>query len=161
MLRSLPCHTAYCNFAHCYNACRYPDYVLTDSGLQYKDLRDGSGDTASKGSRVTVDWDGYTLGYYGRPFEARNKVPGDKTFCIEAAQLSSVSGACFAGLVYASIQLVAPAGGAVLVLLSPDSCLWFRAVQGRSLRRRHQGLPQVHCGRSRGEQLQANLAGSV
>lgn len=47
---------------------------MTDTGLQYKDLRDGSGDTASQGSHVTIDWDGYTLGYYGRPFEARNKV---------------------------------------------------------------------------------------
>ena len=47
---------------------------MTDSGLQYKDLRDGSGDTAANGSHVTIDWDGYTLGYYGRPFEARNKV---------------------------------------------------------------------------------------
>lgn len=47
---------------------------MTDSGLQYKDLRDGSGDAVSNGSHVTVDWDGYTLGYYGRPFEARNKV---------------------------------------------------------------------------------------
>lgn len=53
--------------------CRYPDFVLTDSGLQYKDLRDGSGDEAQKGSQVTIDWDGYTIGYYGRPFEARNK----------------------------------------------------------------------------------------
>ncbi|KAL0027334.1 hypothetical protein WJX79_001396 [Trebouxia sp. C0005] len=55
---------------------KYPDYVLTDSGLQYKDLRDGSGDAVSNGSHVTVDWDGYTLGYYGRPFEARNKSKG-------------------------------------------------------------------------------------
>ena len=47
---------------------------MTDSGLQYKDLRDCSGDIASEGSHVTIDWDGYTLGYYGRPFEARNKV---------------------------------------------------------------------------------------
>ena len=23
---------------------------------------------------VVIDWDGYTIGYYGRPFEARNKV---------------------------------------------------------------------------------------
>ena len=60
--------------------CRYPDYVMTDSGLQYKDLRDGSGDAASEGSHVTIDWDGYTLGYYGRPFEARNKVLCGNTF---------------------------------------------------------------------------------
>lgn len=56
------------------DCCRYPDFTLTDSGLQYKDLRDGSGGVAKDGSHVTVDWDGYTLGYYGRPFEARNKV---------------------------------------------------------------------------------------
>ena len=56
----------------CY--CRYPDFVLTESGLQYKDLRDGTGEAAKDGSQVTIDWDGYTLGYYGRPFEARNKV---------------------------------------------------------------------------------------
>ncbi|PWZ53227.1 Peptidyl-prolyl cis-trans isomerase FKBP19, chloroplastic [Zea mays] len=38
---------------------RYPDYTETESGLQYK-----------------VDWDGYTIGYYGRIFEARNKTKG-------------------------------------------------------------------------------------
>ncbi|KAG4152746.1 hypothetical protein ERO13_D04G141000v2 [Gossypium hirsutum] len=38
---------------------RYPDYTETVSGLQYK-----------------VDWDGYTIGYYGRIFEARNKTKG-------------------------------------------------------------------------------------
>lgn len=26
------------------------------------------------GDTVVIDWDGYTIGYYGRPFEARNKV---------------------------------------------------------------------------------------
>ena len=44
-----------------------------DAGLQYKDLRDGSGEAAQDGSKVTIDWDGYTIGYYGRPFEGRNK----------------------------------------------------------------------------------------
>nr|GFC30513.1 peptidyl-prolyl cis-trans isomerase FKBP19, chloroplastic isoform X2 [Tanacetum cinerariifolium] len=38
---------------------KYPDYEETSSGLQYK-----------------VDWDGYTIGYYGRIFEARNKTKG-------------------------------------------------------------------------------------
>ena len=60
---------------------------MTDSGLQYKDLRDGSGGTASEGSHVTIDWDGYTLGYYGRPFEARNKVLCNNTcscLCIQS-----------------------------------------------------------------------------
>jgi len=60
---------------------------LTDSGLQYKDLRDGSGDAVSNGSHVTIDWDGYTLGYYGRPFEARNKVNVHLWFILRRAAL--------------------------------------------------------------------------
>ncbi|XAR48252.1 Peptidylprolyl isomerase [Bertholletia excelsa] len=55
---------------------RYPDYTETDSGLQYKDLRVGSGPTPKVGETVVVDWDGYTIGYYGRIFEARNKTKG-------------------------------------------------------------------------------------
>ncbi|XP_031272457.1 peptidyl-prolyl cis-trans isomerase FKBP19, chloroplastic-like [Pistacia vera] len=55
---------------------RYPDYTETDSGLQYKDLRLGSGPTPKMGETVVVDWDGYTIGYYGRIFEARNKTKG-------------------------------------------------------------------------------------
>lgn len=55
---------------------RYPDYTETESGLQYKDLRAGSGPSPKKGETVVVDWDGYTIGYYGRIFEARNKTKG-------------------------------------------------------------------------------------
>ncbi|CAA7405155.1 unnamed protein product [Spirodela intermedia] len=55
---------------------RYPDYTETPSGLQYKDLRVGEGPTAKIGEMVVVDWDGYTIGYYGRIFEARNKTKG-------------------------------------------------------------------------------------
>ncbi|KAL8106486.1 peptidyl-prolyl cis-trans isomerase FKBP19, chloroplastic [Apium graveolens] len=55
---------------------RYPDYVETNSGLQYKDLRVGNGTTPKKGDMVVVDWDGYTIGYYGRIFEARNRTKG-------------------------------------------------------------------------------------
>lgn len=55
---------------------RYPDYIETESGLQYKDLRAGSGPTPKMGEMVVVDWDGYTIGYYGRIFEARNKTKG-------------------------------------------------------------------------------------
>ncbi|KAH9329111.1 hypothetical protein KI387_001219, partial [Taxus chinensis] len=55
---------------------RYPDYVETESGLQYKDLRIGVGSTPKIGDAVVVDWDGYTIGYYGRIFEARNKTKG-------------------------------------------------------------------------------------
>ncbi|KAG8649489.1 hypothetical protein MANES_08G100500v8 [Manihot esculenta] len=55
---------------------RYPDYTETDSGLQYKDLRVGDGPKPKMGETVVVDWDGYTIGYYGRIFEARNKTKG-------------------------------------------------------------------------------------
>lgn len=55
---------------------RYPDYTETKSGLQYKDLRAGSGPIPKMGETVVVDWDGYTIGYYGRIFEARNKTKG-------------------------------------------------------------------------------------
>eukprot|EP00775_Hariotina_reticulata_P001962 gene1962-2289_t len=54
----------------------YPDFTMTTSGLQFKDLREGSGETPQQGDEVIVDWDGYTIGYYGRPFEARNKAKG-------------------------------------------------------------------------------------
>ncbi|CAA7031513.1 unnamed protein product [Microthlaspi erraticum] len=55
---------------------KYPDYTETQSGLQYKDLRIGTGPKPKKGEKVVVDWDGYTIGYYGRIFEARNKTKG-------------------------------------------------------------------------------------
>ncbi|KAJ1443276.1 FKBP-type peptidyl-prolyl cis-trans isomerase domain [Sesbania bispinosa] len=55
---------------------RYPDYIETESGLQYKDLRPGDGPKPKMGETVVVDWDGYTIGYYGRIFEARNKTKG-------------------------------------------------------------------------------------
>jgi FKBP-type peptidyl-prolyl cis-trans isomerase len=55
---------------------KYPDYVETASGLQYKDFREGSGPGAKVGDLLVLDWDGYTIGYYGRPFEARNKPKG-------------------------------------------------------------------------------------
>ncbi|CAL1355215.1 unnamed protein product [Linum trigynum] len=55
---------------------KYPDYIETNSGLQYKDLRVGSGSTPKIGETVVIDWDGYTIGYYGRIFEARNKTKG-------------------------------------------------------------------------------------
>ena len=42
--------------------CRYSDYTRTESGLQFQDLRPGTGKAATSGSQVTVDWDGYTIG---------------------------------------------------------------------------------------------------
>ncbi|GMP57423.1 hypothetical protein CsSME_00021528 [Camellia sinensis var. sinensis] len=46
------------------------------SSIRVQDLRQGSGPTPKIGETVVVDWDGYTIGYYGRIFEARNKTKG-------------------------------------------------------------------------------------
>jgi len=54
----------------------YPDFAQKPSGLQYKIVKEGEGKTPAKGDRVIVDWEGYTIGYYGRPFQVRNKVKG-------------------------------------------------------------------------------------
>lgn len=56
----------------------YPDFERTASGLQFKDMVAGTGETfaGDSGKTAVVDWDGYTIGYYGRPFEARNKSKG-------------------------------------------------------------------------------------
>eukprot|EP00803_Ostreobium_quekettii_P005883 evm.model.scf_86.11 EVM.evm.TU.scf_86.11 scf_86:148212-150026(+) len=56
--------------------CRFSDFELSPTGLQYKDLVGGKGPQPSAGDTVLIDWDGYTIGYYGRPFEARNKAKG-------------------------------------------------------------------------------------
>ena len=50
----------------------YEDFVRSPSGLLVKDAKPGSGTKVpSKGDRVVVDWTGYTIGYFGRPFETR------------------------------------------------------------------------------------------
>jgi len=54
----------------------YKDFSLTPSGLQYKDVRIGTGNSPNDGDRIVVDWEGYTIGYYGRIFESKNKVKG-------------------------------------------------------------------------------------
>lgn len=73
--------------------CSYPDYEQCASGLQYKDLREGSGESPSKGNTVIIDWDGYTIGYYGKVFEARNKVCYllyDQLFCARGLTFPSL-----------------------------------------------------------------------
>lgn len=53
---------------------KFPDFDTTESGLQFKDLRAGTGAAVKEGDNCVLDWQGYTVGYYGRIFEARNKV---------------------------------------------------------------------------------------
>ena len=54
----------------------YPDFTQSKSGLQYKIVKEGDGKSCKTGDRVVIDWEGYTIGYYGRPFQTRNKVKG-------------------------------------------------------------------------------------
>ena len=58
----------------------YDDFVTMPEGWSYKDVKIASGgkntnnDDASTlvdGDRVVFDWSGYTIGYFGRPFEAK------------------------------------------------------------------------------------------
>ena len=73
---SLHLHLHLCSFLVSFTlcTCRYPDFERSDSGLQYKDYKQGTGPLPENGDTVVLDWAGYTIGYYGRPFEARNKV---------------------------------------------------------------------------------------
>jgi FKBP-type peptidyl-prolyl cis-trans isomerase len=55
----------------------YPDFTqVKGTGLQYKVVKEGTGKVATKGDKVAVDWEGYTIGYYGRPFQTRNGPKG-------------------------------------------------------------------------------------
>lgn len=52
----------------------YPDFTQTDEGWSYKDVKVGSGESPKTGDRVVYEWSGYTIGYFGRPFEAKGYV---------------------------------------------------------------------------------------
>ncbi len=50
---------------------QYEDFNKLPSGVSYRDVNLGKGPEASKGDRVVYDWSGYTIGYFGRPFQAK------------------------------------------------------------------------------------------
>jgi hypothetical protein len=53
---------------------QYEDFTATSEGWSYKDVKDGNNDGGGDlkdGDRVVFDWSGYTIGYFGRPFEAK------------------------------------------------------------------------------------------
>ena len=71
---------------------RASDFILLPSGVQYKDIRVGDESiTPEPGDRVVIDWSGYTIGYYGRIFEAKNRVRGG-AFADDAAYSRFVLG---------------------------------------------------------------------
>jgi len=53
----------------------YDDFTKTKEGWSYRDVKDGKGGTTVQpGDRVVYDWSGYTIGYFGRPFQAKGYV---------------------------------------------------------------------------------------
>lgn len=52
-------------------AMSYSDFTKGANGLLYKDGKVGKGRTPQKGDRCVVEWTGYTIGYFGRPFETK------------------------------------------------------------------------------------------
>ena len=55
---------------------KQPGYEVRPWGLQVKDAKVGTGAAAEKGDRVVYEWEGYTIGYFGRPFEMKNGKKG-------------------------------------------------------------------------------------
>lgn len=58
---------------------KQPGYEARPSGLQIKDAKPGTGLTVERGDRVVYEWEGYTIGYFGRPFE-KTKGPQGSDF---------------------------------------------------------------------------------
>lgn len=55
---------------------QYEDFTKAAEGWSYRDVNVGSGDSPNKGDRAVYEWSGYTIGYFGRPFEARGGPQG-------------------------------------------------------------------------------------
>ena len=56
----------------------YEDFERSPEGWSYKDVKAGTAgtDPVRTGDRVVFDWSGYTIGYFGRPFEAKGGPQG-------------------------------------------------------------------------------------
>lgn len=56
---------------------QYDDFTKTSEGWSYRDVTVKSGgERATKGDRVVFEWSGYTVGYFGRPFQAKGGPTG-------------------------------------------------------------------------------------
>src|SRR3569832_2047558 len=56
---------------------QYADFQEAPQGYSYRDVSEGKGSlTASQGDRVAFEFSGYTIGYFGRPFEAKGGPQG-------------------------------------------------------------------------------------
>jgi hypothetical protein len=52
----------------------YEDFTKTPEGWLYREVKPGSGEGGKEGDRVVFDYSGYTIGYFGRPFQAKGSV---------------------------------------------------------------------------------------
>lgn len=56
---------------------QYADFIKDPKGFSYRDVGVGTGTTTPReGDRVVYEWSGYTIGYFGRPFEAKGGPQG-------------------------------------------------------------------------------------
>jgi FKBP-type peptidyl-prolyl cis-trans isomerase len=56
---------------------QYDDFIKDPEGWSYRDVNKGGGSTNPRdGDRVVYEWSGYTIGYFGRPFEAKGGPQG-------------------------------------------------------------------------------------
>lgn len=55
---------------------QYEDFTKAPEGFSYRDVTVGTGDSPKVGDRVVFEWSGYTIGYFGRPFEAKGGPQG-------------------------------------------------------------------------------------
>ena len=87
----------------------YEDFVQAPEGWSYRDVTIGKGDYAAQvGDRVVFDWSGYTIGYFGRPFQAKGGPQGG-AFDKDVDYLRTVlgSGKMVAGLEKAFVGMTA------------------------------------------------------
>lgn len=55
---------------------QYEDFTKAPEGFSFRDVTLGTGDFPKIGDRVVFEWSGYTIGYFGRPFEAKGGPQG-------------------------------------------------------------------------------------
>ena len=96
----------------------YPDFTTSKEGWSYKVVTPGKGDVkAALGDRVVFEWSGYTIGYYGRPFQAKGGPQGgafDKELDYERTVVGS--GQMVKGL---ECALVGTSPGQILQIVVP------------------------------------------
>lgn len=101
----------------------YGDFVKSnDGGWSYRDVSPGVGNAATMGDRVVFDWSGYTIGYFGRPFQAKGGPQGgafDKD--LDYARTTVGSGKYVRGLEKALVGMQAGQVRQVVIPYGDDS----------------------------------------